>query len=159
MWMLMVFSYLTVAIIFNAILGRYGVVNNAVIRFLLSGFLIGIMMSFHLISEFGLASATIAAIIWFALVCELYIFLFTLSLGSVSIKILRLLQKAPCQESELNLVYQPKDMVLMRLIRLEHVGLITRNVEGAILLTQRGKSLIKIATFLKSLFHKSIISR
>jgi hypothetical protein len=91
-------------------------------------------------------------VIWALFLTELYVFTFTLSLGSVSIKILQLLREKPMTVAEIEACYQPESMVNIRFQRLASVGMIEGTGEAP-RLTNRGKYVLAVFTFVQKTLH------
>ena len=98
-----------------------------------------------------LTSAAVLA--WFAFWSEFYLFLFTLSLGSISVKILHTLYNRPRDKQEIATLYSPHGMVDVRFNRLQGSGLIEPC--GAIRLTPKGIKVARVALYARSLLHSS----
>lgn len=128
---------------------------DSVRRFLLIGMPLGMALVAFLLARFGPTLPGIAAILLYALLCELYIFLFTLVLSSVSATMLIVLRRGPVQAPALASVYEPRGMVKLRLDRLLKNGLVER-ASGRFSVTTRGQRLHRIFTGLRKFFrHES----
>jgi hypothetical protein len=69
----------------------------------------------------------LSSLLVYALICELYLFLFTLTISSVSANLLLALRRKALTEEELEEQYDSRKMVAQRLARLEAVGLLGRS--------------------------------
>jgi hypothetical protein len=128
---------------------------DSVRRFLLIGVPLGVALVAVCLARFGPTLPGIAAILFYALLCELYIFLFTLVLSSVSATMLIMLRRGPVQASALASVYEPQEMVRLRLDRLLEHGLVER-ASGRFSLTEKGERLHRVFTGLGMFFgHES----
>jgi hypothetical protein len=128
---------------------------DSVRRFLLTGVPLGLVLVAVSLARFGPTLPGIAAILLYALLCELYIFLFTLVLSSVSATILIMLRHGPVQPSALASVYEPREMVKVRLDRLLKNDLVER-ASGRLSVTEKGERLHRIFTGLRRFFgHES----
>ena len=128
---------------------------DSVRRFLLVGAPLGVALVAFSLAHFGPTVPALAAILIYALLCELYIFCFTLVLSSVSATMLIILRRGPVQASVLASVYDPQEMVKLRLERLLGTGFITRT-SGRLSVTGKGKRLHRIFTGLRKFFgHES----
>jgi len=94
---------------------------------------------------------TLSAIVWFVFLCELYVFLFTLSLSSISVKILQLLRHRPMTFVEIETTYRPDAMVNKRFERLQTAGLIEG--QNNFTLTAKGRKLMFLLNFVKNILH------
>lgn len=127
--------------------------TNSVFRFLIVGFLVFLIMLIHLFAQFGVSEITLLIVIGYVFLCEFYIFLFTLSLGCVSINLLRLLRQGEKSVTEINSLYRPSYMVSQRFVRLQTVGLI-EHFDKIPILTKKGEHLIKTVLIVRNFFHK-----
>ena len=128
---------------------------DSVRRFLLIGVPLGVALVAVSLAGFGSTLPGIAAILLYALLCELYIFLFTLVLSSVSATILIMLRRGPVQPSALASVYEPREMVKLRLDRLLKNDLVER-ASGRLAVTEKGERLHRLFSGLRRFFgHES----
>jgi len=102
---------------------------DSVRRFLLIGVPLGVALVTVSLARFGPTIPGFAPILLYALLCELYIFLFTLALSSVSATMLTMLRRGPVLASEFASIYGPREMVMLRLKRIVDNGLIERKAE------------------------------
>lgn len=92
-------------------------------------------------------------VIAFMFASELYLFLFTLSIGSVGSNILVLLSKRPMSENELNNAYNSRTMVDERIDRLLKSGLIVHNADDRLLYPMKAaQSSVRSLKWLASIF-------
>jgi hypothetical protein len=109
-----------------------------------------------LIIVLGVSGATIteawAALAWFAFCAGLYVFGFTLSQSSISVKILQLLRAGPLARSELAAIYSPGHMVEKRFDRLLAARLIMRDGDG-LRLSGRGRILLGVFGIIRQCCH------
>jgi hypothetical protein len=124
---------------------------DSVRRFLLVGAPLGMALVVFSLAHFGSTAPGLAAILLYALLCELYVFSFTLVLSSVSATMLIILRGGPVQASALASVYDPREMVNLRLERLLTAGFIER-ASGRFLLTEKAKRLHRVFTALRRFF-------
>ena len=124
---------------------------DSVQRFLLIGAPLGVALVAVSLTRYGPTMTGFAAILLYALLCELYIFCFTLVLSSVSATMLILLRRGPVQASALVSVYEPEEMVSLRIDRLLKTGLIER-ATGRLSVTGKGKRLHRIFNGLRIFF-------
>lgn len=128
---------------------------DSVRRFLLVGAPLGVALVAFSLAHFGPTVPGIAAILLYALLCELYIFLFTLVISSVSATVFIMLRRGPVQASALACAYDPQEMVNLRLEGLLRTKFIER-ASGRFTVTGRGKRLHCIFTGLRQFFgHES----
>jgi len=128
---------------------------DSVRRFLLIGVPLGVALVAVSLAWFGPTIPGIAGILLYALLCELYIFFFTLVLSSVSATMLIMLRRGPVQASSLASVYEPPEMVKLRLDRLLKTGFVERST-GGFSVTKKGERLHRIFSGLRKFFgHES----
>lgn len=143
------------AVLLHGLAMRVPLRLDSVRRFLLIGVPLGAALVAVSLARFGPTIPGIAAILLYALLCELYIFLFTLVLSSVSATMLIMLRRAPVQASALASVYEPREMVNLRLDRLRKNGLVER-ASGHFCLTGKGERLHRMFSILRRFFgHES----
>lgn len=119
MWLIFLLAALAVALLAHATLSRTIKGLNRVIGFLVVGSAIGVGLLAALASRYGIASMqTIAALVVYAFLCELYIFLFTLAMSSISANLLVRLNRGNLTEQEINRLYNSSRMVEERIERL-----------------------------------------
>lgn len=88
--------------------------------------------------------------------CELYVFLVTLSQGSVSSNILVLLLQKPLRSTDIDALYDSRKMVLDRIERLEQSGLIASAGTDTCTITPLGLSALRKLSLLDCIFgHKN----
>ena len=143
------------AVLLHGLAMRVPVRLDSVRRFLLIGMPLGVVLAAVSLARFGPTTPGVAAILLYALMCELYIFLFTLALSSVSATMLIMLRRGPVQASALASVYEPREMVTLRLDRLLKNGIVER-VSGRLSVTEKGELLHRIFSGLRRFFrHES----
>lgn len=114
--------------------------NNAIVGYFVIAAVTGVgLIAWMAIAELPTDDA-LAALLTYGFIAELYMFMFTLSLGSVSAKILQLLRRSTLSQEEIEASYAPKQMVNVRLERLVFAGLIYRQANG-FRLTNKGRRL------------------
>src|SRR5688572_25456865 len=88
MWLAGTIAVFIAAVALNACVCRVAPTLNRVTSFLSVGSLMGIGLGLSLLKIYGMTAQTFAGISLFALACELYIFLFTLTISSISANLL-----------------------------------------------------------------------
>src|SRR3981189_2152975 len=89
MWLVGALLGLVIAVVGNAGLCRARIPLNVVTRFLITGSLVGVCLMWWLVNWYGVAAPqTWAGAMVYAFCCELYIFLFTLAMSSVTANLL-----------------------------------------------------------------------
>jgi len=130
---------------------RLSLSMNSVARYLLIGFPIGILLVVGAFASFGVTIRAFAAILLYAFLCELYMFIFTLAFSSVSATMLVMLRRGPVQTTALASAYDPRDMVKLRLERLLRIGFVVRDGERLVV-TQKGMRYHRIFSSLRRFF-------
>jgi hypothetical protein len=148
---LLAVGYVVAAFVLHAVWCRLAARPSVVVKFVLVGGVTGLALLAHLLSVEGLTHRTLAGLLVFALACELYIFLFTLILTSVSAIWLRRLYRGSIETSTLAEVYSPAWMVESRLTRLVENGFLVPTDDGY-RLTEKGRNLINTFTRLRAIF-------
>jgi hypothetical protein len=153
MWLALAGLYAAAAIVVHAVLSRARVSGNSVIRFAGIGVVAGCGLAVHLGLAYGPSDETWAALICFGLACELYVFLFTLTMTSVAVGLLFRLRSGCLTQSEIERVYAPSTMVRARLQRLLDNGLLREDsATGGYTLTPRAGRLLRVFDVLRAIF-------
>jgi DNA-binding HxlR family transcriptional regulator len=141
-----------VAVITHGVLSHLAPRGSAVKRFFLIGALVGLL----LIASFAVGNARpYGAVLAYALLCELYVFLFTLVANSVSLNIaMRLLQEGPMRANRITEIYSLDDMLERRLEQLVNAKLITRGSDGW-RVTADGARIALVFNFMRAVFHQT----
>src|SRR5450759_1188454 len=129
MWILWPLGCFGLAVFLHGMAMRAPLRGDVVRRFLLVGVPIGGALVVFSVAELGVTVPAFAAILLYALLCELYIFCFTLVISSVSATMLILLRRGAVAASALANTYDPGGMVKLRLDRLIKHGFIAREGE------------------------------
>jgi hypothetical protein len=152
MWILGALFGLLIAALGHAALSRASMPFNVVTRFLIIGGLIGAALVWWLLSRYGAtAPQTWAAVLVFAFCCELYIFLFTFAMSSITANLLAKLSRVEMTDADIEQLYDSRHMVATRLDRLVAVGLIDERPTG-LRLTTKGTRMVRTFRWLRSLF-------
>lgn len=142
MWVLLPVGAFAVAILLHGLVVRLALRVDSVRRFLLVGFPIGIFVVASAFALFGMTIRGFAAIFLYAFLCELYMFVFTLVLSSVSATMLIMLRRRSVKASAFTSAYDPREMVFLRLERLLRNGFVER-VDGRLAVTSKGMTVHK----------------
>ena len=138
-------------VLVHAAVCRLNLPGNSVFRFLAIGTAVGLAFAMRLYRGPGTASETIAALLVYALSCELYLFLFTMTIGSISTNLLITLSRHDRTLAEIEQLYNSRSMVEKRITRLISAGLLVP--EGTHLaVTARGERLTAFLTASRSFF-------
>jgi hypothetical protein len=103
------------------------------------------------LTVYGASVSTLAGVLSYALACELYVFMFTLILSSVSAIWLRRLYRGSIEVSALAEAYSPTWMVDTRLERLADNEFLARTGDGY-RVTERGLKMLQTFRRLRHFF-------
>jgi hypothetical protein len=152
MWVVGALLGLVISVIGHAALCRAPISPNGVTRFLLVGGLVGICLVGWLISRYDMtAPQTWAAAALYAFGCELYVFLFTFAMSSVTANLLGRLSRHDMTDADIEQLYNSRHMVATRLDRLVAVGLVEERPAG-LRLSPEGSRMVHIFQQLRRLF-------
>ena len=124
---------------------------DSVRRFLLVGAPLGLALAVLAMTWFGFTLEAVAAILLYALLCELYMFCFTLVISSVSVTMMIMLRQGPVASAELVSTYDPHEMVQLRVDRLLKTGFVERD-HSRLKVTPKGMNLHGSFTALRRFF-------
>jgi hypothetical protein len=123
MWFMELCGAFAGAVLFHAIVCRIELPLDRVVRFLAVGSVVGLALLGVLSAQYGLmAVETWAALLGYAFACELYIFLFTFTISSISANLLMSLHRRVLTVQEVDRIYDSQRMVAQRLERLLSSG-------------------------------------
>jgi hypothetical protein len=152
MWFLGALLCLMMAVVGHAVVCRAPMPLNVVTRFLLIGGLLGICLVWWLLNRYGAtAPQTWAGAVVYAFCCELYIFLFTFAMSSITANLLAKLSRSDMSDADIERLYDSRHMVATRLDRLVAVGLVDERPTG-LLLTTKGERMFRAFHRLRGLF-------
>ena len=155
MWLLIVCCAFLLTVLFHSLSCRLKGSFGAVFKFVVVGSFVGIPLIMWQMYQYGFwCLQTIGTAIVYGFLCELYIFLFTMVLVTISTNIIVRLADAGMSKKQIDQIYNSRQMVLNRLDRLVEVGLLKPNKEE-LLLTAKGERLSKIFRLLRAFFHHS----
>jgi hypothetical protein len=143
MWALAAIVAFAVAVAVHAAIGRLPFVKlNMVSRFLAPGAPIGLALLIVLLARGAPPIELVAALLCYALACELYIFTYTMVSSSVTVSLLLRLRHGPADWHQLDADYSDETMVDGRLTKLVANGLIVSTTAEGYLPTARGEALV-----------------
>jgi hypothetical protein len=152
MWFIGAIVGLLIAVIAHAAFCRTPAPLNVVTRFLLTGGLVGAGLVLWLLNRYGMtAPQTGAGAAVYAFSCELYVFLFTFAMSSVTANLVASLSWRDLTDAEIEQLYDSRSMVATRLDRLIAVGLVEEQPKG-LRLTADGARLVRTFGRLRDLF-------
>lgn len=145
------------AVFLHAIVMRVYPAKNRVAAFLAIGSVIGLVLAIILFKRDGwITLQMIGGLALFALLCELYLFLFTLALASISANLLVVLLSDKLDYKRIENLYDSKGMVEKRFIRLISTGLIEQKaIESKTVgyqVTGSGDRVLKFLNMLRQFF-------
>src|SRR5262245_20390870 len=141
-----------VAVAFHAVVCRLPLKLSVVLKYLLAGGLVGLGLAIWLVMTYGLSIPTLAGLVTFALASQLYIFMFTLILSSVSAIWLRRLHRGSIDTETLAEAYSPAWMVDSRLERLADNDFLERTGDDY-RVTEKGRGLMRTFGRLRRFFN------
>lgn len=157
MWFIISLVSFILAIIFHAVLSRLVPSANRVFLFLILGTAVGSGLIYlnHINYNF-FSIETAASALLYAFLCELYLFLFTFALASISANLLQHMSIRSLSASEIDAIYDSRKMVLNRYNRLISNGLIVMDsagIEGeGFVISPKGLKLLNSLNFLRKIF-------
>jgi hypothetical protein len=151
------FFFLFLLIVIHALYLRAVPSANRVKSFIALGVPMGVILISVCTANYGFFSITAwAPIFLFAFLCELYLFLFTFALASISANLLSTMYSKPMSFQDIELLYDERQMVLKRFNRLISSGLIVLISVGhegeGYEVTPKGKNLLKWLDYLRNAF-------
>lgn len=155
LWSLLAFA---VALAAHAAICRLSPQGPAVLRYLAVGLPVGAALLALLVLRQGWSADLLAGALLYALLSELYLFLFTLAANSVSLGVLRRLARAPLSAAEVAADYDSAAMVERRLDQLVAGGLLDHD-GAAYRPTARGARMARSFARLRRLFRHEPGSR
>src|SRR5262245_47184982 len=112
MWLVGVLLSLMIAVVGHAGLCRASMPLNVVARFLITGGLVGAFLVWWLVGRYGItAPQTWAAALLYAFCCELYIFLFTFAMSSITANLVARLSRCDMTDRDIEQLYDSRHMV------------------------------------------------
>jgi hypothetical protein len=152
MWLAAALVALIPAVVGHASLCRASMPVDTVTRLLIAGGLVGAGLVWWLATRYGAtAPQTWAGAAVYAFCCELYIFLFTFAMSSITANLLGRLSRRALTDAEIKRLYDSRAMVATRLDRLIAIGLVIERPTG-LELTQRGARMARTFQRLRRLF-------
>jgi hypothetical protein len=152
MWFAGAVLALMIAVIAHAGLCRESIPVDGVTRFLITGGLVGAGLVWWLVDRYGAsAPQTWAGAIVYAFFCELYIFLFTFAMTSITANLLGRLSRCDLTDTDIEQLYDSRHMVATRLDRLIAIGLVVERPKG-LQLTSKGARMARTFCHLRGLF-------
>jgi hypothetical protein len=140
---LLIFFLLSIG--FHAVAGRLSFIANSVLRFFAVGTVMGLLLIVWLVGRYGLGSAElVTGVLTYAFLCNLYIFLFTATLSSISTNLLFRLSREALAPDDVERLYSGRAMAEVRIKRLIDAGFLAKGTTGLTLTIAGAKS---VATY------------
>jgi hypothetical protein len=139
-------------LLLHAIATRLPPVRQTVPKLILIGGLVGLVLAARLYSTYGLSIVTWAGLLLFGLLCELYVFCFTLTMNSVSSRLLILLLRGgPSDLATLALHADRDSLVSRRVETLVANGFLEVDADGP-RLTDKGRRTLRLFERVRAFF-------
>jgi hypothetical protein len=152
MWFVGAVLGLMIAVVGHAGLCRASIPLDGVTRFLIAGGVVGVCLVWWLFNRYGAtAPQTWAGAMVYALCCELYIFLFTFALTSITANLVGKLSRCDLTDTDIEQLYDSRHMVATRLDRLIAIGLVVERPAG-LQLTRKGARMARTLSRLRGFF-------
>jgi hypothetical protein len=152
MWLLISLLALLCAVLAHAALTRAArMPGNMVVKFVVPAGAIGLALAATLVSQYGHNLPLLAGLLIYAFGCELYIFLFTLVSSSVTVSVLLRLGADRLTRSQIDALYDERQMVAGRITRLVRNGWLVETASGYVL-TRRGLTVLHAFARLRRFF-------
>lgn len=143
---------LVFAVVLHSVFCRLPVPIDRVIRFLIAGSLVAVVLLIYCSSRFGILSIqTLAGMSLFAFCCELYIFIFTMTISSISANLLIRLSLGSMTTDSIAQRYDSRRMIEARIERLIGSGFV-RVDDQRILFRGKGRFFLDVFTRLRTFF-------
>jgi hypothetical protein len=151
-WAALVLGSFAAALVLHRFACRLPMKVDRVSRFLLAGGVAGACLLWVTSARYGLVSVeTAGAALLYGFLCELYIFLFTMTISSISSNVLVRLSSHDMRLEEIAQRYDSREMVRQRLERLAATGLLSR-AGSRLALTQKGTRFVRTFQALRRFF-------
>ena len=125
MWIIYSAAIFLLAVITHAILIRIFPLTGRLVLFIISGSLLGLGLVALIVTEYRFFSVQLfSAICMYSFLCELYIFVFSSLLSSISMNILSMLYGHRKESIDITKIYSGEKMVSIRLARLTKLGML-----------------------------------
>ena len=149
-------AYFVISATLYVILSRT-VSGNGILKFVLSGAAVGAALLMREFA-FGSLAGLMASALFYAFLCELFIFFISFVGSSVSVSLLLLLKKSPLSEERIDQLYADEAMVGIRIRKLSETSFLIEDSQGR-RLTKKGYVLLWTFRALKKFFKHEGIER
>jgi uncharacterized membrane protein YeaQ/YmgE (transglycosylase-associated protein family) len=154
MWLAGALIGLVIAVLAHAGISRVltSLNLNMVVRFMIAAGIVGACLVGWLLDRYGVsAPQSWAAVLVYAFGCELYVFLFTLAMSSVTANLLTNLSRRDMTDMDIGQFFDSRQMVAARLDRLVAAGLLDEGPTG-LALTPKGARTVRTFGWLRGFF-------
>lgn len=152
MWLLSPLVFFFIAIFIHALSRRFFPIFGAVSQFFVIGSLVGLFLIAFLGFYYGyILPNALTALLCYSLLCEVYIFLFSAVLSSISLNLLLRLERGGGTADSISQSFDGESMVVRRIDRMIQADLLQAQGTGAIL-SPKGKRIFGILTLLRKFF-------
>ena len=150
MWVILALFYFGFAVAGQTAFGRVWRLNS-VFSYLVPGTLCGMALIVHGFFYYAQESRVLAAALFYALLSELYLFLFTFFRSSVSVALLMTMEPAPLTRGQIDATFCEEDMVKGRIQTMQYEKFIESD-GGVYHLTKKGKIMADLFRGCKEFF-------
>ena len=151
MWFVAGLASFGLSVLAHVIVCRTRIALNGVFKFVVVAMPMGALLTILLLKVYGVSLESWASLLLYALLCELYVFTFTMVGSSVSVSILMRLRAGGRSIEEIERQYSAEYMVESRFSKLVNNDLLAP-VNGDYVITDRGKRLLHVFEWLRSFF-------
>lgn len=152
MWLGLTLAAFALTFAFHALLCRVPLRLDFVAKAVVVAAAIGLSLAATLIARGGLGIETVAALLLYAFLFELYVFFFTLVSTSVSVALLLKLRTGALTPNEIDSLYSDAEMVSGRMEKMLGANLLTKN-DNQYRITQKARMLVVPFRVLRFFFH------
>jgi hypothetical protein len=151
-WLGSTILFFIAAVLGHFILSRLRIPANIVLRFLLVGNILGAGLVWWLYTNYDISAPQMwAGLLVYAFFCELYVFLFTLVISSISANLLINLFLREMTDADMPHQYESSHMVAARLDRLVAADFLEETSDG-LKLTKKGVRLVRLFNRMRVFF-------
>jgi len=152
-WLVATLMAFLAAVLTQYLLLRFTGLRSAVVAFAIAGMGIGLGLTAYLLL-FHELDYVVAGSLLYAFMSEMWIFVFTFVLGSVSANLMRHLGKRGMTRDEIDMLYDSRLMIRGRISGLHNSAAIT-SADGHLLPTTRGRWLAQLFNAVRTFFGHS----
>jgi len=155
-WLLIAPAFALAAVVLHSVLTRLPIPGNVVVRFVAAAAISGVTLTAFVVAVHLPVDQAISVVLIYLLMCELYTFLFTFAMTSVSVGLLLALRSGSNSEGDLEERYNATAMVEARMTRLITNGFLRLRADNDdYVVTPRATRVVAIFRFLRTLFRNA----